>query len=128
MAIVHNLKDVKPDKTLTDANGFKEMELRWLISNKNAPVSMVTVGHTHKIKGGEHRLHYHTDADEIIYMIKGKAIEKIDAEEVVLTPGDCCYIPRNAVHSHQVIEAPVETICIYIGASSIEKSGYHLVK
>lgn len=128
MALVTNSKNIKPDLTLNDEKGFTHMELRWLISDKNAPVSKVTIGHTYKIKGGEHRLHFHTDADEVIYMLKGKAIEKIDDEEVVLNPGDCCFIPRNSIHSHVVVEAPVETLCIYIGAPSFEKTGYHLVE
>lgn len=128
MAIVNNIKDVKPDVTLDNKKGFTQMELRWLISDKNAPVTMVTVGHTYKLKGGEHRLHYHTNADEIIYMLKGKAVEKIADEDIVLRPGDCCFIPKNTIHSHKVIEDPVETLCIYIGASSIEKTGYHLIE
>lgn len=128
MALVTNVNNIKPDLTLNDEKGFTQMELRWLISEKNAPVSMVTIGHTHKVKGGEHRLHYHTDADEVIYMLKGKAIEKIDDEEVILTPGDCCFIPRNSIHSHKVVDAPVETLCIYIGAPSLDKTGYHLLE
>ena len=61
-------------------------------------------------------------------MLKGMAVEKIGEEEVILKPGDCCFIPKNIVHSHKVIEDPVETLCIYIGASSIENTGYKLLE
>ena len=59
-------------------------------------------------------------------MLKGRAVEQIGEESTELTPGDCVFIPRGVIHSHTVIEAPVETICIYAGAGSIEKTGYVL--
>ncbi len=42
--------------------------------------------------------------------------------------GDCIFIPKGVIHSHVCISDEVETYCIYIGASSLEKSGYVLEK
>lgn len=126
MAYVYNQKNIKPDKTLTDEKGFLKMELRWLLSEHNSPVNKVAIGHTHKYKGGEHRDHHHTNVEEIIYMLKGEAIERVGDEFVKLKQGDCLFIPKGVIHSHKVVSDEVETLCIYIGAPSFEKTGYVL--
>lgn len=126
MVYAYNPKNMEPDKTLTDEKGFFNMELKWLLDEHNAPVTMCAIGHTRKSKGGEHRLHHHTNAEEIIYMLKGKAIERVGDEYVELKQGDCLFIPKGIIHSHKVISDEVETLCIYIGAPSFEKTGYVL--
>jgi mannose-6-phosphate isomerase-like protein (cupin superfamily) len=126
MIYLTNIDSVEPDQKMNQEKGFAAMELRWLLSGANAPVTLCTIGHTRKQKGGEHRLHHHLHADEVILMLHGKAIEVVGDERVELKKGDCLFIPRGVVHSHKVTEDPVETYCIYIGAGSIEKTGYVL--
>ena len=127
MAYIKNISSVKPDQAMNKEKGFTGMELRWLLSEHNAPVTMCTVGHTHKPKGGEHRAHHHTNADEVILMLQGRAIERIGDETIELKKGDCVFIPRGTIHAHKCIsDEPVETYCIYVGAPSIEKTGYVL--
>jgi hypothetical protein len=99
MIYLTNIDSVEPDQKMNREKGFAAMELRWLLSEANAPVTLCTIGHTRKQKGGE---------------------------RVELKKGDCLFIPRGVVHSHKVTEDPVETYCIYIGAGSIEKTGYVL--
>ena len=127
MNYVVNPQQVKPDITMNKEKGFTEMELRWIFTDQNAPVKMCSVGHTVKVPGGHHRLHHHTNAEEIIIMLKGKAIERIGEKEFEITAGDCVVIPRGVVHSHKCIE-PVETIFVYAGAgaTSLEATGYVL--
>jgi mannose-6-phosphate isomerase-like protein (cupin superfamily) len=126
MIYLTNIDSVEPDQKMNQEKGFAAMELRWLLSGANAPVTLCTIGHTRKQKGGEHRLHHHLHADEVILMLHGKAIEVVGDERVELKKGDCLFIPRGVVHSHKVTEDPVETYCIYIGAGSIDKTGYVL--
>jgi mannose-6-phosphate isomerase-like protein (cupin superfamily) len=126
MIYLTNIDSVEPDQKMNQEKGFAAMELRWLLSGANAPVTLCTIGHTRKQKGGEHRLHHHLYADEVILMLHGKAIEVVGDERVELKKGDCLFIPRGVVHSHKVTEDPVETYCIYIGAGSIDKTGYVL--
>lgn len=52
MAYITNITSVEPDRSLNRERGFTGMELRWLLSERNAPITMCTVGHTHKPKGG----------------------------------------------------------------------------
>ena len=127
MIYLTNIDSVAADKAMNQEKGFAHMELRWLLSEHNAPVSQkITVGHTRKRAGGEHRLHHHTNADEVILMLQGKAIERVGDKDVEIKKGDCLFIPRGVVHSHRVVEEPVETYCIYVGAGSIESTGYVL--
>ncbi|MGE5541428.1 MAG: cupin domain-containing protein [Bacillota bacterium] len=127
MQFVNNPRLVGPDQTKTLENGFNEMELRWLLTEKNAPVTMCCVGHTLKNKGGEHRLHHHENAEEIIVMLRGRAVERIGDQEYELSPGDCAFIPKGAIHSHKVVSTDqVETVFIYVGATSFEGTGYVL--
>ncbi len=127
MQFVANPKLVGPDQTKTTENGFTEMELRWLLTKANSPVTMCCVGHTLKNKGGEHRAHHHTNAEEIIVMLRGKAVERIGDEYYEIGPGDCVFIPKGAVHSHKVVsEDQVETVFIYVGATTFEETGYVL--
>ena len=126
MIYLTNIESVEPDQKMNREKGFAAMELRWLLSEANAPVTLCTIGHTRKQKGGEHRAHHHLHADEVILMLQGKAVEVVGDEQVELKKGDCLFIPRGVVHSHKVTEEPVETYCIYIGAGSIEKTGYVL--
>ena len=129
MKYVANPKGLTPDKTLNDEKGFTQMELTWLIDNKNFPVTSCAVGYTNKKPGGEHRLHYHTNAEEIIVMLKGRAIERVGDEEIEIKAGDVMFIPKGVIHSHVALE-PVETLCIYAGegATSFENTGYVLVE
>ena len=121
-----NINSVEPDKSLNKERGFTGVGLRWLLSEQNVPGITCTVGYTHKKKGGEHRLHRHMDADEVILMLRGTALQKIGDENVDLNKGDCVYIPKGIIHSHTCISDEVETYCIYIGAASLEKTGYVL--
>lgn len=128
MLYVVNPKSLKPDKSLDYDMGFSKMDLRWLFNDENSLVTMCAVGHTHKQRYGEHRLHIHKHAEEIIIMLKGSAIEIIGSEEYTIGPGDCVFIPKDVPHSQKSISDEVETIFIYVGSTSLEKTGYELVE
>jgi len=126
---VANPRGLMPDKTLDNEKGFTQMELTWLITDKKFPVTSCAVGYTKKNPGGEHRLHYHTNAEELIVMLKGRAIERVGDKEIEIKAGDVMFIPKGVVHSHVALE-PVETLCIYSGdgATNFENTGYVLAE
>ena len=123
---VVNAKDYKPDARLDYDKGFSNMDLTWVVTDENCPVTECSVGFTQKIPGGLHRLHLHRKADELIIMLKGKAIERVGDVDYELNVGDLCFIPRNVPHSHTCLE-PVETYCIYIGATNFDATEYVLL-
>jgi mannose-6-phosphate isomerase-like protein (cupin superfamily) len=117
------------DKTKNEKVGFNDMVLSWLVNEQNARSENVAVGHTHKPPGGEHKLHLHKNAEEVIFMLKGKGVEICGDKEIELKTGDCIYIPRGMPHSHKNSgNEPSETIFVYAGAPSFEKTGYVLLE
>jgi quercetin dioxygenase-like cupin family protein len=127
MKYVVKLKDLAADSAMNEEKGFTKMALSWIFTNQNVPVTQCAVGHTNKAPGGTHVLHRHTNAEELIIMLKGRAMQIVGDEEFEIEAGDCVFIPKNVVHSQRALE-PVETIFIYIGATNLDDTGYELVQ
>ena len=70
-------------------------------------MSTTLTGMVLKLKGGAmHEPHWHTDANEWHYVLKGRARVTLFAPDkrvavAELSPGECAYIPRNCGHSIQ---------------------------
>ncbi|WP_128962435.1 cupin domain-containing protein [Bradyrhizobium guangzhouense] len=83
----------------------------YVASSKEFPVSASMTGLVLKLKpGAMHEPHWHTDANEWHYVLKGRTrvtLFAFDKRVAVaeLSPGDCAYIPRNCGHSIQNIGA-----------------------
>ncbi|SDR34956.1 oxalate decarboxylase [Rhizobiales bacterium GAS191] len=81
----------------------------YIASAKEFPMSTTLTGIVLKLKrGAMYEPHWHPDASEWHYVLKGRTRvilfatdKRVAAAE--LTPGDCAYIPRNCAHSIQSI-------------------------
>jgi oxalate decarboxylase len=79
----------------------------YVASSKEFPVSSTMTGMVLKLKrGAMHEPHWHTDANEWHYVLKGHTrvtLFAFDKRVAVaeLSPGECAYIPRNCGHSIQ---------------------------
>ena len=79
----------------------------YVASAREFPVSSTMTGMVLKLKrGAMHEPHWHTDANEWHYVLKGRTrvtLFAFDKRVAVaeLSPGDCAYIPRNCGHSIQ---------------------------
>ena len=79
----------------------------YVASSKEFPVSSTMTGIVLKLKrGAMHEPHWHTDANEWHYVLKGRTrvtLFAFDKRVAVaeLSPGECAYIPRNCGHSIQ---------------------------
>lgn len=76
-----------------------------------------------------HRRHRHSGADEVIYLIRGRVMAGLATEkgetEKVLGPGGAVFVKKNHVHwFYNPYDEPAEFVCVYVGCSSVEKSGY----
>jgi mannose-6-phosphate isomerase-like protein (cupin superfamily) len=69
---------------------------------------LATSGHLQvgvlQLRPGRLPSHLHRHADEIVYIIRGRARCRVGAEERPLGPGDLVVIPRTHVHSVEVLE------------------------
>ena len=78
-------------------------------SAKEFPISTTLTGMVLKLKrGAMHEPHWHTDANEWHYVLKGRTRVTLFASDkrvavAELSPGECAYIPRNCGHSIQNI-------------------------
>ena len=124
-----NVREVKPDEKRTREDGFTDMLLSWLVNEHNAGSQNIAVGHTYKHPGGQHRLHLHKNVEEIIFILKGKGVQICGETEFEVKAGDCIFIPRGIPHSQKNTgDEPIETIFVYAGAPSFEKTGYVLLE
>ena len=119
------------DASLTPKDGWMEMDLKWLVTENNLGSRYVTFGRTVFAPGGsaQHALHRHPNAEEVMLVLRGH-IEAITGNETMqMGPGDVCYIPQGAPHSHKNLspDEPAEIVFIYGGAPSLEKAGYEVV-
>ncbi len=80
---------------------------RTIASSKDFPMSTTLTGMVLKLKrGAMHEPHWHTDANEWHYVLKGRTRVTLFAPDkrvavAELSPGECAYIPRGCGHSIQ---------------------------
>jgi oxalate decarboxylase/phosphoglucose isomerase-like protein (cupin superfamily) len=75
-----------------------------------------------------HYKHKHTNAPEVMYVIKGKLVTGVTTEEgdveTVCGPGTASYVKKGqTTWCRNPFDEPVEFIFAYFGCSSLEKSG-----
>ncbi len=122
--------DVPVDGSLKPEDGWK-LGIRWLIDEKRLGSKYGSVGYAHFEPGaGRHELHYHEHAEEVSFYLKGRALRIVGDEQFEVGPGDIGFVPAGVPHALINLSEtePIELICVYLGASSVEKTGYHHIK
>jgi oxalate decarboxylase len=77
----------------------------YVASSKEFPMSTTITGMVLRLKRGAlHEPHWHADANEWHYVLKGRTRVTLFAPDkrvavAELSPGECAYIPRNCGHS-----------------------------
>jgi quercetin dioxygenase-like cupin family protein len=79
--------------------------------------------------GAAHERHFHPNADEFFYVIRGRAAVGAEDEEHVAAPGTVQFVPAGKVHWLRNLdpEEPVEVVGIYVGGRTLEEAGYEYV-
>ena len=82
----------------------------------------MTFGEVTVAPGTGHERHNHPEADEIIYVLEGEALQMLDDEAPVpIGPGACIHVPRGVYHSTlNTGPAPLRLIVIYAPAGEEE--------
>ena len=128
-AFIH-VDDVKPDLVPLE-KGWKQMDIRWLVSGENTAAENVTWFRAIFPPGAEHRKHKHLQAEEVFYIIRGRGASGLDDQEVEMGAGTAGYVPRGAVHWFRNLSQsePVEVVGVYVGSgvTSLDKSEYVFV-
>lgn len=73
-----------------------------------------------------HKKHAHTEAEEIMYILKGRGITGIKDEEFELSAGETLFVPRGETHwFYNPFDEPCEFIFIYT-KRSLAEAGYKI--
>jgi quercetin dioxygenase-like cupin family protein len=81
-----------------DAEGFQGVDSRLVIADTTVGSEKACLFRVIFPKGAYHGPHYHTESDELLYALHGKAIQWVDGVEYIMTPGAAMIIPKNVVH------------------------------
>ncbi len=92
-----SVDEVKP-ADVGGEEGFQGVDSRLVISDTTMGSETACLFRVIFPKGAYHGPHYHTKSDELLYALRGKAIQWVDGVEYIMTPGTAMLIPKNVVH------------------------------
>ena len=100
-----------------------------LIDENTVGAEDITFGHSKfEPHTSVHKKHIHSDAEEIMYMLKGRGVSGVNENETEIGAGDTVWVPRGAVHwFYNPFDEPCEFIFIYT-RKSLKDAGYEMVK
>jgi len=103
----------------------------WSITDFRMPIgrhngSPTTLFWAKFMPGAVHRKHRHENCEEIYYVIRGRGLAGAGPDRAEVRGGHVHYIPRGVEHFLYNLSPtePLEAIGIYIGAGSVEETGY----
>lgn len=120
--LVH-IDDVKPER-MNEKDGWSITDFRLPIGRHNG--SPTTLFWAKFMPGAVHRKHRHDRCEELYYVISGHGLAGAGADRAEVRGGHVHYIPKGVEHfMHNLSQTePLEVIGIYIGAGSVEETGY----
>jgi quercetin dioxygenase-like cupin family protein len=92
-----SVDDVQP-LDVGDEEGFRGVDSRLVICDETMGSDNSCLFRVVFPKGAYHGPHYHTKSDELLYALRGKAIQWVAGVAYVMTPGTAMIIPKNVVH------------------------------
>jgi quercetin dioxygenase-like cupin family protein len=100
-----------------------------LVDEQEAAAEHVTFGFSRFApRTSIHKKHAHPEAEEIMYILKGRGICGVSDEEFEVRTGDTLWIPRGAAHwFYNPFDEPCEFIFIYT-RPSLADAGYVLAE
>lgn len=120
-----SINDVIADASLKAQDGWVNMAVRWLITDKTVGSKKVTFGRTVLKPNSEHQRHTHPNAEEVVYIVRGHGTALVDNDEFPVGPGDAVYVPKDTVHVFRnKASEDLEVVFTYSGAANLEKAGY----
>jgi quercetin dioxygenase-like cupin family protein len=72
--------------------------LRWLCHGEFSDLQGLALGEATFPVGGGHGPHRHPNAEEILYVLRGRATQGVGEEQRELKPGDVALVRRDQVH------------------------------
>jgi quercetin dioxygenase-like cupin family protein len=100
-----------------------------LVDKDTAGAEDVTFAYTYwEANTSYHKKHTHDNAEEIMYILSGKAVLGVNGQESEVERGDTIWIPRGAIHwGYNPFDKPFEMLVVYT-RSSLDSIGYEVVE
>ncbi len=118
-----SLREVRP-LDVGDEEGFRGVDSRLVISDETMGSDHACLFRVVFPKGAYHGPHLHTESDELLYALRGKAIQWVDGIEYTMTPGTAMLIPKNVVHwMRNDWDEEFEVIGVYPEVPNFSKTG-----
>jgi mannose-6-phosphate isomerase-like protein (cupin superfamily) len=103
----------------------------WSITDFRMPIGRHTGSSTALfwakfMPGAVHKKHRHDDCEELYYVIRGHGLAGAGPDRAEVRGGHVHYIPKGVEHFMYNLSKtePLEVIGVYIGAGSVEETGY----
>ena len=121
--ILVHVDDVPPEK-MDEKDGWLITDFRLPISKRNG--STTTVFRAKFMPGAVHKKHRHDNCEEIYYIISGHGLVGAGSDRAEVRAGHFHFIPKGVEHwAYNLSKTePLEAIGLYIGAGSVEETGY----
>ena len=121
--ILVHIDDVKPSR-MNVKDGWSITDFRMPIGRHNG--SPTALFWAKFMPGAVHKKHRHENCEEIYYVIRGHGLVGAGTDRAEVRGGHVHYIPKGVEHFMYNLSKtePLEAIGIYIGAGSVEKTGY----
>ncbi|MFQ6111785.1 MAG: cupin domain-containing protein [Nitrospinota bacterium] len=119
------VQDVSPEP-VTEEEGWHKMDIRFLATRDRLGSENATMFRALLPPGAAHKKHRHLHADEIYYIIRGRAAGGVGEREHEIGPGSCVFIPKGVTHWTRNLspKETLEAVGIYTEVGSLEDSGY----
>ncbi|MGI9378814.1 MAG: cupin domain-containing protein [Methyloligellaceae bacterium] len=116
--------DDVPQENMDAGEGWSITDFRLPFGKHNGCKS--TLFRARFFPGAVHKKHRHDNCEEIYYIISGHGLAGAGEDRVEVRGGHFHYIPRGVEHwLHNLSPTvPIEVVGIYIGAGSVEDTGY----
>jgi quercetin dioxygenase-like cupin family protein len=110
-------------------DGWRNMDIRFIVNSENAGSKEICWWRTVFPPGAAHERHYHPNAAEVLYIIRGRGAAGTGEDEHEVTPGTVQYIPPGAIHWLRNLDEneEMEIVGCYSPVGSLEEAGYVFV-
>jgi mannose-6-phosphate isomerase-like protein (cupin superfamily) len=118
-----HIDDVQPSR-MNAKDGWSITDFRIPIGRHNG--SSTALFWAKFMPGAVHKKHRHENCEEIYYVIRGHGLAGVGLDRAEVRGGHVHYVPKGVEHfMHNLSKTePLEVIGIYIGAGSVEETGY----
>jgi mannose-6-phosphate isomerase-like protein (cupin superfamily) len=90
--------------------------LQWVCNEKLMPGSEQTVGLATILPGKHNPVHYHSNCEEVLYVISGEGLHSYDGRTIPLKAGMTIWIPAKV--KHNLVNTGTETLRTLVSFSS----------